>query len=171
MIVEPVDIERPGTEQMVGGIYTVISGRYRTGSIELPDNIGQSNRNQRLYTHRAVFQQSRVDLMAGIQYQVRLLQAQCIGIGMRPLFEYFITNTPHKDGSMVTVAFDLVRQVTFMPFVEILRIIVRRFTFSPHVERFILYQQPHLVAKFEQLRSRWVMACTDRIDTHLLHDL
>ena len=110
---------------MVGRIYTVIPGSYRTGSIQLSDNISQSDRDQRLDTHCAILQQSRIYLMTGIQDQVRFLQAQCIGIRMRPLFKYLISDTPHENGGMVTVTLDLVGQVPFMPFVKVLCIIVR----------------------------------------------
>ena len=44
--------------------------------------------------------------MTGIQNQVSLLQTERISSRIRPLFENLITDTPHNDTWMVTVALD-----------------------------------------------------------------
>ena len=48
--------------------------------------------------------------MTCIQEEIRLFEGQGVGLCRRPLFEHLVTDTPHEDGRMITVAEDEIRQ-------------------------------------------------------------
>ena len=101
----------------------------------------------------------------------RRLQIQLGSVGMTPLLKYLIAYTPHENRGVIPVTQDLVRQIPLVPLREIPGVIVWGLTAFPHIERLILYQKAHTIAKIQQLGCRGVMAGTDRVHTHLLHDL
>lgn len=55
--------------------------------------------------------------MTRIQDEIRLLQTQGIGSGIRPLFEHLVADAPHDDARMIPVALHQIREITLVPFI------------------------------------------------------
>ena len=72
---------------------------------------------------------------------------------------------------MVAIAENMIGQITFVPFIEEMGIIVRCFSLAPHVERLVHHNEPHPVAQLKQLRCRRIMGCADTVYTHFLQYL
>ena len=171
MVVEAQHVQGIRAEQMIRRVYLVTAGGNDPGSIQPFHDSRQMTGDQGLTTKGRILQQSGINGMARIQDQVRRLQIQLGSVGMTPLLKYLIAYTPHENRGVIPVTQDLVRQIPLMPLREIPGVIVWGLTAFPHIERLILYQKAHTIAKIQQLGCRGVMAGTDRVHTHLLHDL
>ena len=106
--------------------------------------------------------------MTRIEDEVGLFEGERIGIGRRPLLQYLIANRPHQYAGMVAVTQYHVCQVALMPLIEETGIVVLGLATSPHVKRLIHDNETHRVTHVQQFGSRWIVAGTDGIDTHLL---
>ena len=96
MVVETNDIDGPTLEEMVVGIDLVTTGCDGTGSVITLDNLCQMTGEQRVDTQLAFLGQGR-GIVTRIENQIGLLEGERIGLGIAPLFEYFVTNRPHED--------------------------------------------------------------------------
>ena len=170
MVVEAQHVQGIRAKQMIRWVYLVTAGGNDPGGIQTFHDTRQMTGDQGLTAKGRILQQSGIDGMARIQDQVRRLQIQLGSVGMTPLLKYLIAYTPHENRGVIPVTQDLVRQIPLVPLREIPGVIVRGLTAFPHIERLILYQKPHTIAKIQQLGCRGVMAGTDRVRSHLLHD-
>ena len=87
--------------------------------------------------------------MACVQNEVRLFEGKGIGLSIRPLLEYLVTNAPHQDRGVITVSQNQIREVALMPLVEKSGIVVLRLLASPHIERLVHDNQSHRVAHIQ----------------------
>ena len=108
--------------------------------------------------------------MTGIQNQVSLLQTERISSRIRPLFENLITDTPHDDTWMITVALDEIRQVFLMPFIKETGIIAIRFLAAPHVETLVHHEDAHRIAHVQEFWCRRIMTTSDSVHAHIAKD-
>ena len=108
--------------------------------------------------------------MTGIQNQVSLLQTERISSRIRPLFENLITDTPHDDTWMITVALDEIRQIFLMPFIEETGIIAIRFLAAPHIETLVHYEDAHRIAHIQEFWCRRIMTASDSVHAHIAKD-
>ena len=108
--------------------------------------------------------------MTGIQNQVSLLQTERISSRIRPLFENFITDTPHDDTWMITVALDEIRQIFLMPFIEETGIIAIRFLAAPHIKTLVHHEETHRIAHVQEFWCRRIMTASDSVHAHIAKD-
>ena len=100
--------------------------------------------------------------------EIGLLESECISISRRPLLQHLVADRPHQYAGMVAVAQHHVCKVALMPLIEETGIVVLGLATSPHVKRLIHDNETHRVTHVQQFGSRWIVAGTDGIDTHLL---
>ena len=155
---------------MVPGIRLITSGSDRTGSIELFHKIHQLLRQQRVDTFFP-FSGQHIRRMSEIQDQISLFQTQRIRFGITPLFQDFITDTPHKNRRMITVTQNKIIQITFMPFIEVTGIIMRRLFLPPHIKSLIHHDKSHTVTKIKQFGCRRIMGTTYAVTPHFFQNL
>ena len=108
--------------------------------------------------------------MPRIQDEIRLLQTQGIGSGIRPLFEHLVADAPHDDARMIPVALHQIREITLMPFIEETGIIAIRLLAAPHVKALIHHHDSHGITHIQKLGSRRIMTASDGIHTHIPED-
>lgn len=127
--------------------------------------------DQGLTAKGRILQQSGIDGMAGIQDQVRRLQIQLGSVGMTPLLKYLIAYTPHENRGVIP---GHARSRPSNPARATPRNTGRNRmgTYGvPTYRKTHPVPEAHTIAKIQQLGCRGVMAGTDRVHTHLLHDL
>src|ERR1035441_546169 len=76
----------------------------------------------------------------------------------------FVTAAPQRDGRMIAVPADEIRDIAFMPLVVVSGIAVAAdlaFTGFPLIEGFIHYQKAHAVAEIQKLGCGGIVAGTD----------
>ena len=83
--------------------------------------------------------------MTCIQDEVCLFEGQSVGFCRRPLLKHLVTDAPHEDGRMVTVAEDEIREVALVPLVEETGIVVLRLLTAPHIKRLVHNDQTHRI--------------------------
>ena len=167
VVVEADNVDSPTLEEMILGIGLITAGSNRARLIITLHDIGQMLSKQGIRRHLFAVSQRR-GIMPCIQNQVSLLQRQFIGICRRPLFQHFITNRPHHDTGMITVALHQIRKVALMPFVEEAGIIVLRLLAPPHVKRLVHHDESHRIAHIQQFRGWRIVRRTDGIHAHCL---
>ena len=104
MIVESQYIQCIRTEDQVTRCRLVVGCSDRARLIQALDDRCQRMGDQSLYAHGGIGQDLVIHRMACIEDQVGGFETERVGIGMLPLLQYFVSNAPHKDGRMVTVA-------------------------------------------------------------------
>ena len=108
--------------------------------------------------------------MPRIQDEIRLLQTQGIGSGIRPLFEHLVADAPHDDARMIPVALHQIREITLMPFIEEAGIIAIRLLAAPHVKALVHHHDSHGITHIQKFGSRRIMTASDGIYTHIPED-
>ena len=103
VVVETNDINHTALEEMVVRGWFITAGSDGTRLVVLPDDIRQMDGQQGVRTQLPVLGQ-RGSITTRIEQEVGLFQGQLIIIGARPLFQHLITDAPHQDTRMVTVA-------------------------------------------------------------------
>ena len=171
MIIESDDIDGTALEEMILRIRLVASGSNRTGAprIILLHDISQMTGEKRIYAEFIAMRQGR-GIMTGIQDEIRLLQTQRIGSGIRPLFEHLVADAPHDDARMIPVALHQIREITLVPFIEEAGIIAIRFLAAPHVKALVHHHDSHGITHIQKLGSRRIMTASDGIHTHIPED-
>ena len=171
MIIESDDIDGTALEEMILRIRLVASGCYRTGAprIILLHDISQMTGEKRIHAQLIAMCQGR-GIMPRIQDEIRLLQTQGIGSGIRPLFEHLVADTPHDDARMIPVALHQIREITLVPFIEEAGIIAIRLLAAPHVKALVHHHDSHGITHIQEFGSRRIMTASDGIHTHIPED-
>ena len=168
VIIKAYDIQRPRAEEMVIRRGFIAPRRNRARRVELLHHARQLRAEEGVHA-QAILGELR-SVVAEVQYQVRFGEAQGVCPRVAPLLQHFISDAPHKDGGVIAVAHDEIRQVALVPCIKIARVVVRRLAFPPHIEGFVHDDEAHPITEVQELGRGRIVRAADAVAPHLLQD-